>query len=118
MAVAIAFVFSLFWVPAHDFISQRAVLAQKQTEFDALADANEQLQNEVNQLQTPEGVRRAARNQLGFVMPGEKRVKLLPPDALPVDLPAQWPYTLVTGIVSVRASIAAAHNAPLSPLSP
>ena len=117
-AVLAAFVFTMFWMPARDFVSQRTALAQKQAEFDALADANEQLQVEVNELQTPEGVRRAARDHLGFVMPGEKRLKLLPAAELPVELPAQWPYTLVTGIVAVRQGIAAAGNAPLSPLSP
>jgi len=117
-AVLAAFVFTMFWMPARDYFSQRTALAQKQAEYDALADANEQLQVEVNELQTPEGVRRAARDHLGFVMPGEKRLKLLPAAELPVDLPAQWPYTLVTGIVEVRRGIATAGNAPLSPLSP
>ncbi|MEY4365833.1 MAG: hypothetical protein RLZZ305_1177 [Actinomycetota bacterium] len=118
MGLALAFVFTMFWMPVRDYFTQRTALAQKQAEYNALADANEQLQNEVNVLQTPEGVRRAARDHLGFVMPGEKRVKLLPADALPTDLPASWPYSLVTGIVSVRRSIAAAGNAPLAPLSP
>ncbi|MFM9084812.1 MAG: FtsB family cell division protein, partial [Actinomycetota bacterium] len=116
--VLAAFVFTRFWMPTRDYFSQRTALAQKQAEYDALADANEQLQVEVNELQTPEGVRRAARDHLGFVMPGEKRLKLLPPADLPVDLPAQWPYTLVTGIVTVRHGIATAGNAPLAPLSP
>ena len=118
VGLALAFVFTMFWMPVRDYFTQRTALAQKQAEFDTLADANEQLQTEVNVLQTPEGVRRAARDHLGFVMPGEKRVKLLPADALPTDLPASWPYSLVTGIVSVRQSIAAAGNAPLAPLSP
>ena len=118
VVVLAAFVFTMFWMPARDYFSQRTALAQKQAEYDALADSNEQLQVEVNELQTPEGVRRAARDHLGFVMPGEKRLKLLPAAELPVELPAQWPYTLVTGIVTVRQGIAAAGNAPLSPLSP
>ena len=111
-------VFTLGYMPIRDFFGQRAVLAQKQTEYDTLSDATEELQTEVNKLQTPEGVRNAARTQLNMVYPGEKRVHLLPSPALPTQLPQQWPYTMVSGIVAVRSNIAAANNAPLAPLSP
>ncbi|MEY5059802.1 MAG: hypothetical protein RJA51_1549, partial [Actinomycetota bacterium] len=60
-----AFVVNLFFVPVGNFLEQRSVLAQKQAEFDALADANEQLQTEVNRMQTPAGIKEAARDQLG-----------------------------------------------------
>lgn len=112
------FLFSVFTVPVRAYIAQRKDLAHLEKEFNSYADANEALQNEVNHLQTPEGVRAAARDQLGYVVPGEKRIRLLPPAALPTDLPAEWPYTLVTGIVAVRQNIAAANNAPLAPLAP
>lgn len=113
-----AFVGNLFFVPVSNFLEQRSVLAQKEAEFDALADANEQLQTEVNRMQTPAGVKEAAREQLGMTMPGEQRMKLLPGPALPTSLPGQWPYTIVTGILTVRQEIAAANNAPLAPLAP
>lgn len=116
--VFVSLVFSLGYMPIRDYFGQRAVLAQKESEFETLADANEELQTEVNKLQTPEGVRNAARNQLNMVFPGEKRVHLLPSPALPTDMPAQWPYSMVSGIVAVRSNIAQAHNAPLAPLSP
>jgi cell division protein FtsB len=113
-----AFVANLFLVPVSNFMEQRSVLAQKQAEFDALADANEQLQTEVNRMQTPAGVKEAARDHLGMTMPGEQRLKLLPGPALPTSLPGHWPYTIVTGILAVRQEIAAANNAPLAPLAP
>ena len=112
------FVLAVFTVPVKDWWLQNKVLSAKQTEFDALADANEQLQSEVNNLQTPEGVRAAARDQLGYVVPGETRIRLLNGAPLPQTLPNQWPYTMVSGIVAVRQSIAQANNAPLSPLAP
>lgn len=112
------FLFSVFTVPVRAYISQRKDLSHLQREYDSYADANEALQNEVNHLQTPEGARTAARDQLGYVLPGEKRIRLLPPEALPTDLPPEWPYTLVTGIIAVRQNIAAADNAPLAPLAP
>lgn len=118
VALVAAFVANLFFVPVSDFLEQRSVLAQKQAEFEALADANEQLQTEVSRMQTPAGVKEAAREQLGMTMPGEQRMKLLPSPALPTDLPNQWPYTIVSGILAVRHGIAVANNAPLAPLAP
>jgi cell division protein FtsB len=112
------FLLAVFTVPVRDWVIQNNVLNAKKAEFDALADTNEALQTEVNTLQTPEGVRAAARDQLGYVFPGEARIRLLPNGELPKELPNQWPYTLVSGIVAVRQSIAQANNAPLAPLAP
>lgn len=112
------FLLSVFTVPVRAYINQRRTLSHLEKEFNSYADANEALQSEVNRLQTPEGARAAARDQLGFVEPGEKRIRLLPAPDLPTDLPGEWPYTLVSGIVAVRTNIANAGNAPLSPLAP
>ena len=118
--VLVAGAASLFVFPLRDYVTQRSALAQKNSEFNLLADTNEQLQNEVNALSTPAGVRNAARAQLGYVRPGEMRFNLVPMPALPTDLPLTWPYTLVTDIVRVRTaqSTAAANNPTLSPLAP
>ncbi len=103
--VALAAAVSLFVIPITDFLDQREVLAKKEAEFNSLADANEQLQNEVNDLSTPEGIRNAAREQLGYVLPGEQRLSFARTPELPTDLPAQWPYTMVSQILSVRAQV-------------
>ena len=104
--------------PVRDYVAQRGRIADKQKEFDALADANEQLFNEVQRLKTPEGVRSAARSQLGYVMPGEQRVALTPLPALPTTLPDAWPYTLVTNILRVKAAHAGNADGALAPLAP
>ncbi len=109
---------SLFFFPLMDFVTQRSAIAQKSSEFNSLADANEQLQTEVNALQTPEGTRNAARAQLGYVLPGEQRLSLVPMPKLPTDLPATWPYTLVTDILTVRSADTTNSAAPLAPLAP
>ncbi|CAB4588967.1 unannotated protein [freshwater metagenome] len=117
--VMVAGAASLFVFPLRDYVTQRSALAQKNSEFNLLADTNEQLQNEVNDLSTPEGIRNAARAQLGYVRPGEQRFNLVPMPALPTDLPQTWPYTLVTDIVRVRTvQNTAANNSSLSPLAP
>lgn len=116
--LAVAFTLSLVVYPVRDYFSQRGQIAEKQSEFDALADANEQLFNEVQRLQTPEGVRGAARSQLGYVMPGEERIALTPMPALPTVLPDTWPYTLVSNMLRVRAEHAGVATGALAPLAP
>lgn len=117
-AVAVAALFSLFVFPVRDYVAQSQTLERKISEFDALAEANEQLQNEVNDLSTVEGIRNAARTQLGYVLPGEARISLAPMPELPTTLPDTWPYTLVTDIVAIRAEIAGSTGNPLAPLGP
>ena len=112
-ALAFAVVLSLFVLPVKAYFEQRDLYNKKTAEFDALADANEQLQNEVNDLSTPEGIRNAARTQLGYVLPGEQKLAFAQTPDLPTDLPAQWPYTLVTGIVAVRHQVAATGGSAL-----
>ncbi len=109
---------SLFFFPLMDFVTQRSAIAEKSTEFAALADANEQLQTEVIALQTPEGIRNAARAQLGYVLPGEERLSLVPMPKLPTDLPPTWPYTLITDILTVRNADNDTSPSPLAPLAP
>ena len=119
VVVAGAAAVSLFVFPLRDWVTQREALATKTAEFEKLADANESLQNDVNALSTPEGIRRAAREQLGYVVPGEQRINLGPMPALPTTFPDAWPYTMVTDIMSVRANAsAAASGNALSPLAP
>ena len=109
---------SLFFFPVTDFVTQRSALAQKSSEFTSLADANEQLQTEVNALQTPEGIRNAARAQLGYVLPGEQRMSFAPMPKLPTDMPATWPYTLITDILTIRNANTDSPAGPLAPLAP
>ena len=117
-AVAIAFVLSVVVFPIRDYLVQSSTLSTKRAELSALADATEQLQTEVNELSTAEGTRIAARDQLGYVLPGEQRITLLPPAALPTDLPDAWPYTMVTDILAVRSSVVATRDGALDPLAP
>lgn len=113
MLVGLAAVVSLVLIPVADYVDQTRLLERKTAEFEALADANEQLQNEVNDLSTPEGIRNAARTQLGYVLPGEQRLSFSRTPELPTDLPAEWPYTMVTDIVAVRTQLAVESGSAL-----
>ena len=117
-AFGIAALLTFIVIPVRDYRSQSKALAAKSSEFEALADANEQLQLEVNALSTPEGIRNAARTLLGYVLPGEQRLALTKMPTLPTDLPQTWPYTMVSDIVRVRAEVSQASGNALSPLAP
>jgi len=91
-------------VPIRTWNSQRDMLDSRTSQYTAYEEVNDALQDEVDALKTPEGVRQAIRSQLGYLMPNERRVPLLELPNAPVTLPARWPYTLVAGIVSIRES--------------
>ena len=108
----------LFAFPINDYFNQREAIAKRESEFVALEDANESLQNDIQRLQTPNGVREAARRELGYLMPGEKRLALLEEPAFPTTLPEAWPYSVVNSILAARSQWAGRGNSPggLDPL--
>ena len=108
----------LFAFPINDYFNQREDIARRDSEFVALEDANEQLQGDIQRLQTPAGVREAARRELGYLMPGERRLALLDDPTFPTVLPEAWPYTVVNSILAARSQWAGKGNSPggLDPL--
>lgn len=100
----------LFAFPINDYLSQRKAITRTEAEFAALEDANEQIQGDIQRLETPAGVKEAARRELGYLMPGERRLALLDLPAVTGNLPATWPYNTVGAILNVRAASAAANR--------
>lgn len=100
--VLISFANSFVLLPARSWLGQRDEISDRQTELEVIQRANDQLQFEIDQLQTPRGIEQAARSELGYVMEGEKRQVLVGSADAPIQLPSGWPYDLVTRIVSVR----------------
>ena len=101
---------SFLVLPVQSWFGQRTEIGDRQEELDALKEATDRLQTEVDRLNTPEGVQQAAREELGFVMTGEdQRVVVGDVDA-PLDLPSGWPYDMVEQIVHAREIEAAAHS--------
>jgi cell division protein FtsB len=107
VVIAAALIASLFVLPVKSWFQQRDDLARKQHELAVLSNANAQLAADVNRLQTPEGVKEAARQEVGFVSVGEQRISVLTTPNAPATLPAGWPYDAITQIIAVRASLAA-----------
>jgi len=100
--VIIGLTITFFIVPVRTWLSQQDLLDSRTQQYGAYEEVNDALQDEVDALSVPEGVRQAIRSQLGYLLPDERRIPLLAQPDAPVTLPARWPYTLVAGIVGLR----------------
>lgn len=95
---------AVFVLPIGTWMDQDDDLAQRQAELDELERVNGQLSGEVERLQTDDGIREAAREEIGFVEQGDERSTILPLPPLPRELPAGWPYNVVTGMFAARTA--------------
>ena len=100
--IALAIGAALFVLPVKSWLKQRDALQTRVGELKTLATANNQLQSEVDRLQTTEGIREAAREEIDYVPTGEQRVTVLPVGAASTALPDGWPYNLVNSIIALR----------------
>ena len=91
-------------MPIRTWMNQRDLLDMRSTKYGVYEEVNDALQDEIDALSAPEGVRQAIRSQLGYLLPNERRIPLLEQPEAPITLPDRWPYTMVAGIVSVRES--------------
>jgi len=105
--ITAALIAALFVLPVQAWLRQQDDLEKKDDQLAALQDANAELANEVVQLQTPEGIEQAAREEIGYVQQGETRYTMLPTPDAPLTLPAGWPYDTITQIVAVRSTAVA-----------
>ncbi len=125
LLVVFSFGNSFLVLPLTSWFGQRTEIGSRQAELDTIKKATDELQTEVDRLKTPEGIQDAAREELGFVVAGEARQQIVGDSTAPIDLPAGWPYDLVTQIISVKVNEAAAKaaeeaakNAPEAPVAP
>jgi hypothetical protein len=103
LVIAGAIAGALFLLPVRTWFEQDDRLAERRAQLKQLEQVNSDLLDEVTRLQTPEGIREAAREELGLIDVDEDRLSLrgLPP--LPSDLPDGWPYSAVTRIIELRS---------------
>ena len=102
VAIAGALAAALFVLPVQTYFGQNDRLEQRSSQLDQLEQVNDDLRAEVQRLRTDDGVREAAREQLGMVEAGERRQSILDLPDVPTALPDGWPYSLVSGIAEVR----------------
>lgn len=104
LAVIGALAAAVFILPISTWRGQDVDLVERQQQLDALVNVNGQLKAEVDRLRTDDGVREAAREEIGYVQTGEQRRTVLPTPPLPTELPAGWPYNVVTQIFDARTA--------------
>ncbi len=95
---------AVFILPLGTWFDQGEQLDQRQAELDELQRVNGQLAGEVERLGTDDGVREAAREEIGFVEEGDQRSTILPLPPLSTTLPDGWPYNVVSQIFAVRTA--------------
>lgn len=102
--VVIAFGFVLFVRPVQTYFQQDRLIEERTTQYEQIATVIGQLETEVNRLKTPEGIKEAAREQIGYINEGERRVTVNQTGQVPTELPAGWPYSMATQILTTRAT--------------
>lgn len=109
LVVAGAIGAALFGLPVRTWFQQDQDLARLEAQLDELQDVNDELLQEVDLLQTPEGISQAARETLGYKQVNERQQTIVDLPDLPSDLPDAWPYGAVEEIIELRTAAAAAQ---------
>ncbi|CAN5438232.1 MAG: septum formation initiator family protein [Acidimicrobiia bacterium] len=102
--IALAIAVTLYVLPIRTWLDQHNELQDRQTQLDELESVNADLQSEVDRLQTDAGAREAARDEIGYLEPGEQRSTVIDDLTLPRRLPKGWPYSPVTQIIKIRTT--------------
>ena len=104
IVVAVAIGAALFVLPVKTWLAENDKIDALRTQVDATEGVNGDLQQEVNELQTDDGIRAAAREQLGYQQVNERRETVVGMPDVPTDLPDGWPYGPVEQIVRLRTA--------------
>jgi cell division protein FtsB len=104
VAIAGALALALFGLPIQTYFNQDDRIERRGEQLEQLETVNDDLRREVDRLATDDGVREAAREELGFVAAGERRESIMDLPPVPTDLPDGWPYGLVSDIVELRSN--------------
>jgi cell division protein FtsB len=117
LMIAGALAAAIFVLPVKTMFDQEDQIAERSDQLSQLQAVNDDLRSEVARLKTDDGIKEAAREQLGYVEPGEIRESILDLPPVPTVLPVGWPYSLITGIVAIRTNPPAADatSAPTAP---
>jgi hypothetical protein len=107
LVVAGAIAAALFGLPVRTWFDQDNELQALEHELTEMQAVNHDLEGEVDRLQTDDGIREAAREELGHIQSGDKRQTMLDLPPLPTDLPDGWPYSQIEAVMALRVSVAA-----------
>jgi cell division protein FtsB len=97
LAVLSVFAFVAYVFPTRTLLAHRDAVNQRERELSALQADNARLAERIAQLQDPEEIERIAREDYGYVRPGEQAFVVLP--GPPPELPATWPYPMLAKLL-------------------
>ncbi|TDT15577.1 cell division protein FtsB [Ilumatobacter fluminis] len=115
LGIAGALAYALFGIPFRTLFEQDERIAERTEQVDELEAVVADLRSEVDRLNTEDGIREAAREELGYVETGEIRESILDYPDLPTDLPNGWPYSVVNEITTVRRGGLPAPSGAVAP---
>jgi hypothetical protein len=102
IAIAGALAYALFGIPFRTLFDQDDRIDERTMQVNELETVVADLRSEVARLKTEDGIRDAAREELGYVEAGEMRETVLDAPNVPTDLPDGWPYSMVNDITALR----------------
>ena len=79
--------------PTHTYLQQRTATARSEAQLRQVEAARSRVRAETARLKTTEEITKRAREQFGYVKPGEESYAVLPPAKAPIGLPDTWPFT-------------------------
>jgi cell division protein FtsB len=101
LGIAGALAAALFVLPVQTYFGQNERIDQRTDQLTQLQAVVSDLRSEVERLRTEDGIREAARVELGYVDVDERRETIRELPDVPTQLPDGWPYSLVTAITNV-----------------
>jgi cell division protein FtsB len=97
LAISLVVVAYLVAVPARNYWTQRAEVAEADRELDVLQAEIDDLEDRATALEDPEAVEQLAREEYHYVYPGEEAFVVLPAAPAPLPIPAGWPFDALKG---------------------
>jgi cell division protein FtsB len=98
LALFIALLFGAVF-PTRTYLAQRASSHRAEAELRQVQSEAASAAAAKAKLQSPAEVERRAREELGYVKPGEEAYNVLPTASAPVGLPQGWPFVGVEDVL-------------------
>jgi cell division protein FtsB len=106
LVVGLALAAAFFVLPVQSYLRQRDDIDRLSAQLDVVVDANNRLAAGNDRLRTAEGIKEAARTEIGYVEPGEIRISLQQQPNAPLSLPSGFHFDAVAQIIAVRGNAA------------
>jgi cell division protein FtsB len=106
LVIGVALAAAFFVLPVKSYLRQRDDIERLSAQLDVVSDANARLRVGNERLRTAEGIKEAARTEIGYVVPGEIRISLQQQPNAPLTLPSGFHFDAVAQVIAVRADAA------------